>query len=196
VADASTIAFRRMARTDLPALTKWLNTPHVYEWWGETSGAGWLGGPGAAAATAAMVEAEYSAALEGREPTEHYVIEHDGEAVGMIQTYRLANEPGYAAEIGEPTEGTAGVDLLIGDPDAIGRGLGPRVIDAFVRTVIFAAPELHRAVAGPDARNARSIRTFEKAGFRPVRDALVDHGHHVERVLVRDRVEQPGPPGR
>jgi aminoglycoside 6'-N-acetyltransferase len=196
VADASRISFRRMARADLPALTTWLNTPHVYEWWGEISGAGWLGGPGAAAATVAMVEAEYADSVDGRETTEHYVIEIDGEPVGMIQTYRLADEPDYAAEIGESTDGTGGVDLLIGDPAAIGHGLGPQVIDAFVRTVIFSAADLHRVVAGPDARNARSIRTFEKAGFRPVRDALVDHGHHAERVLVRDRDEQPRSAGR
>ena len=86
-----------------------------------------------------------------------------------------------------PLDGTAGIDLLIGDPSVVGRGIGPLVIDAFVRTVVFAAPDVHRAVASPDPANARSIRAFEKAGFTVVRDAWVDDGHRIERVMVRDR---------
>lgn len=190
VADPPTISFRRLARADLPALTTWLNAAHVYSWWGEISGPGWLGGPGDAAATVDMVEAEYRSAIEGADTTLHHVIELDHRSVGMIQWYRLADEPGYAAEIGEPTDGTAGVDLLIGDPDAVGHGVGPAVIDAFLRTIIFVEPDLHRAAAGPDVRNARSVRAFEKAGFRAVRDALVDDDHHTERVMVRDHSEQ------
>ena len=115
------------------------------------------------------------------------MIEVDGHAVGMIQTYLLSASPEYAREIGEPAERTAGVDLLIGDATAVGRGLGSRVIDEFVRTVVFARDDVDRCVAGPDVRNARSIRAFEKAGFRAVRDATVTGGGSApERVMVRD----------
>jgi aminoglycoside 6'-N-acetyltransferase len=191
VPDAA-ISFRRLSRADLGLLTIWLNTPHVYAWWGETSGSGFLGGPDDTAATLEMVEAVYGAAIDGYGSTEHHVIQTDGEPIGMIQWYRLADEPGYAAEIGESADGTAGVDVLIGNPDAVGRGVGPLVIAAFVRSVVLAAPGVRRVVAGPDARNARSVRAFEKAGFRPVRDAPVDRGHHTERVMVRDHSEQSG----
>jgi aminoglycoside 6'-N-acetyltransferase len=182
------ISFRRLERRDLPMLTGWLNTPHVFRWWGEGSGRTWLGGPGDDAATVDMVAAEYGSAFDGSEPNDHLIIVVDGQRVGLIQWYRLAAEPQYARDIGESADGTAGVDLLIGDPSVVGRGIGPRVIDAFVHTVVFAAPDVHRAIASPVPANARSIRAFEKAGFTVVRDAWVDGGHRIERVMVRDRV--------
>jgi aminoglycoside 6'-N-acetyltransferase len=192
VADAQVISFRPLARDDLPALTTWLNAPHVYAWWGEISGREWLGGPGDGAATLAMVEADYLPSIDGRDPTEHFVIVFGGEPIGMVQWYRLSDELDYARDMSESPDGAAALDLLIGDPSCVDRGLGPKVIDAFVRTVMFAAPDVQRAVTSPDVRNTRSIRAFEKAGFRAVRDALVDDGHHTERVMVRDREEQPG----
>jgi RimJ/RimL family protein N-acetyltransferase len=200
--DASPVAisFRLLARSDIPALTRWLNMPHVYAWWGEGSGRTWLGGPGDGAATVDMVADEYGSAFDGSEPNDHFVIVVHGQPVGLIQWYRLAEEPEYAHDIGEPLDGTAGIDLLIGDPSVVGRGIGPGVIDTFVRTIVFAAPDVHRAIASPDPANARSIRAFEKAGFTVVRDAWVDDGHRIERVMVRDRVgpdgERPGSPGR
>jgi aminoglycoside 6'-N-acetyltransferase len=182
---ASRISFRPLGRDDFPLLTEWLNTPHVYEWWGSRAVADSLGGAGPDAATVADVTAKYDEELAD-EGVEHSVIEVDGCDVGMIQTYLLAASPEYALEIGEPVERTAGIDLLIGDPTAVGQGLGPRVIDEFVRTVVFTRGDVDRCVAGPDVRNTRSIRAFEKAGFRSVRDATVTGGGSApERVMVR-----------
>jgi aminoglycoside 6'-N-acetyltransferase len=183
----SRIVFRPLGRDDFPSLTGWLNTPHVSEWWGVRAVADSLGGTGDDAATLADVTEKYDEELAD-EGVEHFVIEVDGRAVGMIQTYLLAASPDYAREIGEADDGTAGVDLLIGDATAVGRGLGPQVIDQFVREVVFARVDIDRCVAGPDVRNTRSIRAFEKAGFRAVRDATVTGGGTApERVMIRDR---------
>jgi aminoglycoside 6'-N-acetyltransferase len=184
---ASRISFRPLGRDDFPLLTDWLNTPHVSQWWGVRAVPESLGGAGEDAATLDAVTAKYDEELAD-DGVEHYVIEVDGRAVGMIQTYLLAASPEYAREIGEPVAGAAGVDLLIGDAAQVGHGLGPRVIDEFVRTRVFARPGIDRCVAGPDVRNTRSIRAFEKAGFRAVRDATVTGGGPApERILVRDR---------
>jgi aminoglycoside 6'-N-acetyltransferase len=182
---AAPISFRPLGRDDFPLLTDWLNTPHVYEWWGSRAVPESLGGAGADAATLDAVTAKYDEELA--DPgVEHYVIEVGGRAVGLIQTYLLVASPDYAHQIGEPAERAAGVDLLIGDPTAVGHGLGPRVIDEFVRTIVFARPDVDRCVAGPDVRNTRSIRAFEKAGFRAVRDATVSGGGSApERIMVR-----------
>jgi hypothetical protein len=62
------------------------------------------------------------------------------------------------------------------------------VVDEFVRPVVFARDGVDRCVAGPDVRNARLVRAFEKAGFRAVRDATVTGGGSApERIMVRDR---------
>src|SRR3954463_3863521 len=100
------ITFRPLARDDLDELRRWLNSPHVYEWWGVTSGPGSLGGPGADAATAAHVCEKYAPAIASDAATTHrHVIEVDGRAAGLIQHYRLADEPEYATAIGEAEPG-------------------------------------------------------------------------------------------
>ncbi len=185
---ARAVSFRPLTRADLPQLRDWLNEPHVAAWWGVGTGPDGIGGAGADAATLEQVAAEFDDPIEGRDSTRCFVIVVGGTAVGLIQWYRLRDEPDYAAEIGE-ADG-AGVDLLIGDPDQVGHGLGSEVIDAFVASVVFGEPGVDRCVAGPDVRNARSIGAFQRAGFRWMRDASVTGEPAPEHVMVRDR---PGP---
>lgn len=180
------VSFRRLARGDLPTLQRWLNTPHVYEWWGVTSGPDSLGGPGADAATDAQMEEKYGAPLDHGDTTHRHIITVDERSIGLIQWYRLADEPEYAAHIGETDPGGAGIDLLIGEIDAIGRGLGAAVLDSYISTVVFADPAVTRVIGAPHHSNTRSCRAFEKAGFVFVRDAQIpDEGP--ERVHVRTR---------
>jgi RimJ/RimL family protein N-acetyltransferase len=59
-----------------------------------------------------------------------------------------------------------GVDLLIGEPDYIGRGLGPEMLRTFIREVLpFHYPTAVTVVADPVLENSASIRAFEKASF-------------------------------
>ena len=55
---------------------------------------------------------------------------------------------------------------FIGEEDAIGRGLGPEILRAFISEVVFAQEGTHAVVAGVEPENMRSLRAFEKAGFR------------------------------
>jgi aminoglycoside 6'-N-acetyltransferase len=182
-----TIAFRPLVQSDLEQLRQWLNTPHVYEWWGVQSGPGSLGGPGEAQATAEQVHEKYAPGLDpGAATTHRHVIVVDGHAVGLIQYYRLADEPEYARHIGETAPGGAGIDLLIGEVDHVDRGVGTLVLDTYVRTVVFADPTVTRAIGAPHPENGRSCRAFEKAGFVRVRDVHVP-GSGPERVHVRRR---------
>ena len=72
------ISFRALARSDLPTLRQWLNTPHVYEWWGRHAGPGSLGGPGMDGATEAQVEEKYGGAIDHDYTTHRFIIESDG----------------------------------------------------------------------------------------------------------------------
>ena len=65
-----TISFRRLTRADLEALRRWLNEPHVSEWWGASSGPDALGGQGEHAATAEQVETKYGPTIDS-EGTRH-----------------------------------------------------------------------------------------------------------------------------
>jgi aminoglycoside 6'-N-acetyltransferase len=159
----------------------------VYEWWGVHSGPGSLGGSGRAAATVEQVDAKYRPMIEDPDPsTRRFVIVVDDQDIGLIQCTRLTREPAYARATGEAPDTTASIDLLIGEADAVGRGVGPAVIDAFVEDVVLDDPRVERVVAGPHPDNRRSCRAFEKAGFVFVRDVVVP-GSGPERLYARAR---------
>ncbi len=179
------IVFRTLTRAEFPALQRWLNTPHVYEWWGRQAGRGALGGAGPDAATKEQVEAKYGPEVDGLGVTHRFIIDFEGAPIGLIQWYRLRDFPDYARAVGEDPAASAGLDLLIGEPSALGRGLGSGALDKFVTDVVFAESRVTRVVAGPAASNARSIRVFEKAGFRRIRDAMVPGEPVPAAVMVR-----------
>jgi RimJ/RimL family protein N-acetyltransferase len=77
-------SFRPLAHDDLPLLAGWQAQPHVARWWREDAGL-------------AAVTARYLPSLEGRDPTELFVIEVDGTAAGFIQRYLVAVSQGNAA---------------------------------------------------------------------------------------------------
>ena len=163
------IEFTPLRKDDLPLLREWLEREHVRRWWRDELDDS---------------IAEYEKAIDGLDPSEHYLILVDGKPAGMIETYLVSDFPEWD-EIVEVGEGVAGVDLLIGEDDLTGRGLGPRVLEAFARDVVFARPETHAFVAAVDEENRRSWRAFEKAGFRRVRDVEEDGRPH--RLMRLDR---------
>lgn len=154
------IEFRPVTYDDVVLLAAWLEREHVRRWWRDDR------------------------AEDHLDPNEHFVVELDGRPVGMIQTYLVADYPDWGAIVGmEP--GLAGVDLLIGEEDLIGRGLGPQVLSRFAREVVFARPETIACVATVEEPNRRSWRAFEKAGFRHVRDVEEEGLPH--RLMRLDR---------
>jgi len=162
------IAFRPLRLADLPLLAEWLRRPHVREWWREPDES----------------LAHYEDALAGRDPTDNYLILVDGRPAGMIQTYLVSDYPEWASVV-QVGEGVAGTDLLIGEPELLGRGLGPEILEQFTREVVFARPETHACVASIEEVNRRSWRAFEKAGFRHERDVEEEGKPH--RLMRLDR---------
>jgi RimJ/RimL family protein N-acetyltransferase len=171
----SDVGFRPLTTADLPLVYDWLGREHVSRWWG---------------ARAAYDEAvaEYLDAIEGRDPTDLYVIVLAGEDVGLVQTYLLADYPDYAALVGAGEE-AAGLDIFLGDTGLLGAGLGTHVIRRFVLEVVFARSATLTCLADPDVRNLASIRAFEKAGFAAVATFLdpEDDQHHAVMRLDRPR---------
>jgi aminoglycoside 6'-N-acetyltransferase len=167
------IAFQPLRKDNLPLVRAWLEREHVRRWWRD-----------------ALDDsvAEYEQAIDGLDPTDHYLIVVDGRPVGMIQTYLVADHPDWEAIV-QVGEGVAGVDLLLGEEELTGRGLGPQALEAFAEDVVFANPATHACVAAVDEANRRSWRAFEKAGFRYVRDVEEDGRPH--RLMRLDRRYAP-----
>lgn len=165
------IRFRRLTEDDLDLMHRWLNTPHVMRWYS----------PGGR--TRARVAEEYLPYIRGEKPTEPYLIMCGDTPIGYIQTYRINDWPDYARHIGVDDD-TAGVDLFIGEPELIGRGLGPAAIRAFMRQVVFGSFGARECVIGPEVANGAAIRAYEKAGFRFWKEAMVP-GEPTPEYLMR-----------
>jgi len=167
------ITFRPMTSEDLPLVHGWHQRPHVARWWTMRT-------------TFEETEAHYLPTIGGTEPTQHYLTLLDGEPLGMIQTYLVSDYPDYASLI-EEGEGTAGLDLFIGDEALTGRGLGTAMIRGFVDEIVFARPETTACAADPDVRNTASLRAFEKAGFRAVREFVDPEDNELHTLVRRER---------
>jgi aminoglycoside 6'-N-acetyltransferase len=84
------------------------------------------------------------------------VIEVGGRVAGMVQ---FSEEP-------EPKYRHASIDVFL-DPAFHGRGIGTEAVRRVARRLIDERGH-HRITIDPAADNAAAIRSYEKAGFRPV----------------------------
>ena len=169
------VTFRRLVDADLPLLHRWLNEPGIVAWW-EGDDVSWEG-----------VVRDYGEATT--DPyLEHWLALVDEVPVGWIQCYRLADEPEEAEAffaLGVDQD-AAGIDYLLGEPEARGQGLGTEMVRAFVHDIVFPQhPGWTQACAAPSAGNTASWRALEKAGFRFLGEVPDPDGNG--RLMVIDR---------
>jgi RimJ/RimL family protein N-acetyltransferase len=168
--DPGAISFRPLTRDDLPQLHRWLNTPHVLEWWDKP-------GP-----TLTEVEQKYLPLTDGTDPTRPYIIEHAAQPIGYIQLYLIDDYPDYSQYVGLD-ERSAGIDIFIGEPDFIHRGLGSLLLKRFLRDFVFANPDVVSCVIGPAISNTSAIRAYEKAGFVYFKTAAIPDEDEPEYLM-------------
>ena len=168
---AHAIAFRPLARADLPMLHEWLRRPHVAEWWD--------GEP-----TPDELEADYGPAIDGRDSTRAYVVLVDGAPAGFIQSYVAvdAHADGWWRDVADP--GVRGIDQFLADASRLGRGIGSAMVRAFTDRLL-ADPAVTRVQVDPMPHNGRAIRCYEKAGFVPV--GVVDTPDGPALLMHRER---------
>jgi len=174
--DPDRLAFRRLTDDDLVLLHRWLNEPGIVRWW-EGDDVSWDG-----------VLGRYSTASTADDSVEHHLGLLDGEPVGWIQCWFLADEPDMEdwLGLGFAAHDTAGIDYLIGSVEHRGHGLGTALIAAFVERVVFAEHAWIDAVGSdPDSDNHASWRALESAGFRQVAQQQAEGRTY--RVMRRDR---------
>ena len=163
--------FRPLVRTDLPLMQRWLTTPHVLEWWGKR------------VLTLEQVEARYLPRILGKDPTDCYLVVEGDRDIGFIQTYNIADYPEYDALV-NVEERANGLDLFIGEPDRIYRGLGPQILRDFMRAVVFVRRDVASCIIGPAMSNSRAIRAYQKAGFTYLKTIVVPDEDEPE-ILMR-----------
>lgn len=147
------VALRAAGRGDLPDLIRWRQTEPVLRWWASD------GEP-----TAENVTAQYGPDLDGMTPTRMWIAEVNGRSVGFLSDYRIKDYPEYAL-LGPDPDAVA-VDYAIGEPTYAGRGLGARILWAWMIRTHHRFPDVATLYAAPDHRNERSLRVLDKLGFQ------------------------------
>ena len=151
-----------MTADDLPTIRRWLETPHVAEWWHDPSEqfelvSGDLDHPDMAQFIVAANEREFA----------------------YLQCYRLSD---WDTGLGPQPDGTRGLDQFIGESDMLGRGHGSGFIRTFTERLF--ADGVPRVVIDPDPANTRAIHAYRKAGFIP--QYIVETPDGLALLMVRD----------
>jgi aminoglycoside 6'-N-acetyltransferase len=102
-----------------------------------------------------------------------FVIRMDGRPIGVMQSYRVDSYPDYVAQLGPLAEPAFSLDVFIGEPELIGRGLGPALVRAYLPPM-FDRYGVDYCVIGPSRANVAAIRSYEKAGFRYLKEYRED----------------------
>ncbi|MGB0102158.1 MAG: GNAT family N-acetyltransferase [Nocardioides sp.] len=145
------VALRAMTRGDLPEVARWRQSEHLHRWWASD------GEP-----TIDRVTEQYGPSIDGMTPTRMWIAEVNGRSVGFVQDYRIGDYPEFAVLAPDPA--AIGVDYALA-PQWSGRGLGTRVMWAWMVRTRHRFPEATAFFAAPDHRNTASLRMLAKAGY-------------------------------
>lgn len=134
-------------RAHLPLLARWLAQPHVREWWGEPD--------------ATLRETR----IEGLSQA---LVCVGGRPVGYLRWQRASREELDALGFADVPTGAVDLDILLGESDALDRGVGSSALAVLVDRLRGDA-SVPAVGMSTSARNARAIRAYEKAGFARLR---------------------------
>jgi aminoglycoside 6'-N-acetyltransferase len=151
------LVIRRMLDSpgDYELLARWRNSPHVRNWWD----------PDEPPMTVASATEEYRPDTAPTALTTLCIVELRGVPVGFMQFYRWSSYGAEADEVGIPYDDASwGVDLFIGERDALGQGLGTRMME-LLSDYLETERDASSIVLTTEVDNATAIRCYEKAGF-------------------------------
>ncbi len=96
-------------------LARWLVEPLVARWWNHDP-------------RPEALARDFGPSIDGEDPAEVCVALVDGVPFGLIQRYRIDDNPEYAAELAmvwPVPAGALSIDYLIGEPAVRGHGMEP-----------------------------------------------------------------------
>ena len=165
------IAFRSLTAADFPLLTGWLAQPHVRRFVQKTP------------ISLEDVTAKYGPRVRGEQPLICHLACQDGAPFGYLQAYRNRDWADYAQVMGHG-DGVS-LDLHIGDPAFVGKGLGRAMLGGYVREVALPHYAERRAYIAHDLDNAAALACSKSVGFEPL-EQFVEDGE-VKQLLRLER---------
>jgi aminoglycoside 6'-N-acetyltransferase len=129
---------------DLQLLERWLRSPHVVQWWGTPE--------------------QQLPVMGQRSKDAHAIITADGRPVGYLCWQRPPREELEAAALTDLPVDLVDIDILIGEPEYLGCGVGPKALGLLLARL--RSEGVGFAGVGTSSANHAAIRAYEKAGFR------------------------------
>ena len=135
---------------DFPLLAGWLVRPHVSCWWPDA-------------------DAQLQEARERPPGSGHVLIVLPDAPIGYMRWQKA--DPAALDELGLHgiPEGSVDMDILIGEPNLAGRGIGRRAIQ-ILRDELLKDPAIPLIGMVTSVANTRAIRAIEAAGFSPFQE--------------------------
>jgi aminoglycoside 6'-N-acetyltransferase len=125
-------AFRPMSVTDLPTIQRWLETPHVAQWWHDPS-----------------EQFELVSGDLDHPDMAQFIVTADAREFAYLQCYNIS---AWDGGFGQQPEGTRGLDQFIGEADMIGRGHGSALIRAFADQLLASGTPRSSSIPIPPTR--------------------------------------------
>jgi aminoglycoside 6'-N-acetyltransferase len=177
------LALRRLRDDpdDFAHIVRWRAMPHVHQWWD----------PDDPAPDMEEVLRHYRPTSNPEYPTTGCLIELEGRPVGYLQFYPWSawvSDPPVDDGVEIPLEDDPwGLDIYIGEPDLVGRGLGSRAVALACRH-LNEVRGVRTVMLMTDVDNVRAQAAYRRAGFRAirrVRDSDTRGGERIWAWLMR-----------
>jgi len=153
------ISFRNMQESDLALLHDWLNRPHMRMHYQPEP------------ISLEMVIAKYSARLQPIARVYTHIVLCDDNPIGKMQCYLIQDWAKYASEIG--VQHGISLDLFIGDANYLGKGIGAKMLGAYIKEIVFPLfPSEDTVYICHEKNNLAALATSLSVGFQILRSVL------------------------
>lgn len=145
--------FQPLTFDDISLMHKWFNVPHVMEFYSLRT---W---------TKKDVLAKLQPYILGEAPVNGFIVLMNNHPIGYVQHYKVTDYPWPNQNLSKQIiHQAAGMDVFIGEENLLGKGIGQRLIQAFIKNKIW--PLFNYCIVDPDIRNVAAIQCYEKLGFQ------------------------------
>ncbi|AVP87941.1 hypothetical protein phytr_10130 [Candidatus Phycorickettsia trachydisci] len=163
------IAFYPLTSAHFPLLLKWLEKPHVKEYWDKNIS--W---------TLELVREKYENHVAGykilklkdqiiKKPIHAFITHLDETPIGYIQYYNrhdFPSEHGY--DLSELPQSCGTFDWYIAEEECIGKGIGTKILSLFIQK--YFTNQFEYIFADPGVKNIPAIMCYKKLGFTTLKE--------------------------
>jgi len=150
VSDAETVSLRPFDAAHAPLLSEWLARPHAARWHPEPD---------------VWIEYALNPLIGGAQA----LIIFGGRPIGYMRWRKVGRETLDSLGLYEIPAGSVDVDILIGEADCVGRGLGPRALSLLVERLRQDAA-IPLVGLSPSVENVAAQCAYANAGFEKLRE--------------------------